>query len=321
MEPTRPTLAFVPVHTYAALVDELVERGHARAAVLASAGLAADALAQHGGHLALAQLDALVTRACALVPAHELGLAVAARVSVMSHGSLGVAALSAATIHAAIGVVAEHFALVSPLVEPELDVREGGLVLRMRTRWTSSPELERYHVALGTGLFAHLPRLLCPGAVQQIDVDGPELRIPSAIAELRSTLADVRVHADALRQCRARLDARPDPTEMAATVRRVLIASGAPFPDLDAIAKRLATSSRSLRRRLREEGTSFRVLLDDVRSTIADAWLDDPRRSITEIGFDLGYTDAANFARAYRRANGVSPSAARRQRLGLEATA
>jgi AraC-like DNA-binding protein len=58
-----------------------------------------------------------------------------------------------------------------------------------------------------------------------------------------------------------------------------------------------------------------------VRSSLADAWLEDPRRSITEIGLDLGYTDAANFARAYRRTNGQSPSAARRQRLGSSACA
>ena len=97
--------------------------------------------------------------------------------------------------------------------------------------------------------------------------------------------------------------------------------NGPPFLDLAGTAKRLATSSRSLRRRLRDEGTSFRSLLDEVRSSLADEWLEDPRRSITEIGLDLGYTDAANFARAYRRTKGVSPSAARRQRLGMAASA
>jgi AraC-like DNA-binding protein len=323
MEATQPTLAFLPVHPYARLLDVLAERAHARGTVLAAAGLDVEAFARHGGYLSLQQMEALVTCACACEPDRDLGLEVGARVSLMSHGALGVAVLSAATIGEAIAVLAKHFALVSPLFEANVRVEDDIVVVALRGRYPLSAALERYHAAFCASLFAHIPGLLAPGSQSsepELDLARLELRIPTTLAARALPLADAYAHGDALRRCRASLDARPDPTDAAATVRRVLVASGAPFPDLDRIAKRLATSGRSLRRRLREEGTSFRSLLDEVRSSLADAWLEDPRRSITEIGLDLGYTDAANFARAYRRANGVSPSTARRQRLGLAAS-
>ncbi len=314
MEP-RPTGAFLPAYLYAPLFDVLEERGHERAAVLAAAGVRADAFDRNGGYLTLSQVEALVTRACALEPDRELGVDVGPRVSLMSHGWLSVAALSAPTIGDAIHVVAQHFSLVSPLFDVAVRTTEERITMRLACRWTLPADVERFHVAaLCASLRAHMPCLAVRALPSGVEID-------ATLAQLALPLADARVHRDAVGRCTALMAARPDPTETAANVRRVLIASGPPFLDLVGTAKRLATSSRSLRRRLREEGTSFRSLLDEVRSTIADEWLEDPRRTITEIGLDLGYTDAANFTRAYRRANGVSPSTARKQRLGLAASA
>jgi AraC-like DNA-binding protein len=344
---TRPTLAFLPMHPYARLLDFLAERGHPRAGVLASVGLGAAAFEQGDGYLSMQAMQDLVVGACALAPECALGLEVGMRMSPMSHGWLGVAALSAPTVGAAMRVMADHFDLVSPLFELGVRIADGCMAMRLTTRWALSREVECFHAAaFCASLHAQLP-LLFRGALPngiEIDVAQPrprtlprfvedlqvalafdrphyELRAPAELASVPFPLADARVHRDALAQCRMRLDARPDPMRTASMVRRVLVASGPPFPDLVVTAKRLATSTRSLRRRLQEEGTSFRALLDEVRSSFADAWLCDPNRSITAIGLDLGYTDAANFTRAYRRTNGRSPSAARRERLGLAQSA
>lgn len=341
MEPTQPTLAFIAARHYARLLDVLVERGHSREAVLASVGLGHASFGRDAGYLSLGQMEALVKRACALEPGCDLGLEVGARISLMSHGSLSVAALSAATLGDALAVVAEYFALACPLFTLTVTTENGTTALRLEPRWALAPEVERYHTAaICASLRAHVPGLLFGGSLPaNLEIDAPhprparvpawvdelgiafgrahhELRGPSALLAVRLPLADPRVHRAAVLKCKMRLEARPSPSQTAATVRRVLMGSGPPFLDLVGTAKRLATSSRSLRRRLRDEGTSFRSLLDEVKSTIADQWLEDPRRSITEIGLDLGYTDAANFARAYRRTNGVSPSVARKQRLG-----
>jgi AraC-like DNA-binding protein len=66
---------------------------------------------------------------------------------------------------------------------------------------------------------------------------------------------------------------------------------------------------RTLERRLREEGTTFRELLDDVRHQVAIHLLEKTRLPMTEIADALGFADPAVFSRAFRRWQGVSPSA------------
>jgi AraC-like DNA-binding protein len=63
-----------------------------------------------------------------------------------------------------------------------------------------------------------------------------------------------------------------------------------------------------LHRRLLDEGTSYRQLLEEVRHTLAIEHLKAGRFSFEEIAFVLGYTDLANFRRAFRRWEKQSPS-------------
>lgn len=75
---------------------------------------------------------------------------------------------------------------------------------------------------------------------------------------------------------------------------------------------------RTLHRRLIDEGTSFRELLEEVRHTLAVEHLKSGRFSIEEIAYTLGYSDLANFRRAFKRWEDVPPSESR-ARLEAEA--
>ena len=70
-------------------------------------------------------------------------------------------------------------------------------------------------------------------------------------------------------------------------------------------------SVRTLQRRLTEAGVSYSQLVNTTRVDIAARWLQTGELSITEIATMLGYTDASNFTRAFRRQTGVSPQAFR----------
>jgi AraC-like DNA-binding protein len=90
-------------------------------------------------------------------------------------------------------------------------------------------------------------------------------------------------------------------------VRRELLAVPGEFPPLAEVARRLHVSERGLRRRLTAEKTSYRMILDQVRETLARAYLRDTRLQIEEIAERLGYSDAANFTHAFRRWTGSAP--------------
>ena len=81
----------------------------------------------------------------------------------------------------------------------------------------------------------------------------------------------------------------------------------------ESIARALAVSPRTMSRRLAEEGTSFRHLLDDVRRDFACALLQDRSSNIGDVAFFLQYSEPAAFHRAFRRWTGQTP---RQFRLG-----
>lgn len=86
-------------------------------------------------------------------------------------------------------------------------------------------------------------------------------------------------------------------------------------PHQEVIANGLHMSSRSLQRKLKNETTSFRALLDDVRKDLAQNYLSNSARPIIDIAFQLGFQDPSNFTRAFKRWFDMSPSAFRRQPL------
>ena len=73
---------------------------------------------------------------------------------------------------------------------------------------------------------------------------------------------------------------------------------------------------RTLHRRLVDEGTSFRVILEDLRHRLAVDQLTNGTASIEEIAYILGYSDPANFRRAVRRWTGRPPSRIRQDARG-----
>ena len=86
---------------------------------------------------------------------------------------------------------------------------------------------------------------------------------------------------------------------------RSYLRDGAPSLELAADIANLST--RTLQRRLADEGLSYRDLLDEVRDETAIDLLQDTDNTITDIANLLGYSDPSHFARAFRRMAGVSP--------------
>jgi AraC-like DNA-binding protein len=82
-------------------------------------------------------------------------------------------------------------------------------------------------------------------------------------------------------------------------------------PPLSEIARAMAMSDRNLQRALRNDGTSFQKVLDQVRRDLAISHLADPKTSAGQVGFLLGFSEPSAFHRAFRRWTGKAPSAYR----------
>jgi len=104
----------------------------------------------------------------------------------------------------------------------------------------------------------------------------------------------------------------PTSASLSARVRRMLVEDlGQTTLTADSVAKTLAMSRRTVTRRLGEEGTSFRAILDDVRAELSRALLQDRSLSIADVAFFLQYSEPAAFHRSFRRWTGQTPQSYR----------
>ena len=100
---------------------------------------------------------------------------------------------------------------------------------------------------------------------------------------------------------------RPPEISLLDRVRRELRAAlGNDDAQLEAVAKRLGTTGRSLQRRLRDEGTSFQAVREAMRRELADRYLGEGL-SFSEISFLLGFSEPSAFFRAFKRWTGLTP--------------
>jgi len=77
---------------------------------------------------------------------------------------------------------------------------------------------------------------------------------------------------------------------------------------LDDIARMTELPKRTLQRRLKNQGTCFNDLLNQAKYSLAKDKLENSSATITEISFQLGYSDPAHFNHAFHRWAGMSPS-------------
>jgi len=120
---------------------------------------------------------------------------------------------------------------------------------------------------------------------------------------------------EVVRQLAERMLAELPATDTVTDRLRRMLARELPQGDPSAarVASALRMSQRTLCRRLEEEGTTYRELLDDLRRQLAMQYLARRDLSVSEVAFLLGFSQAAAFHRAFKRWTGRTPLEHRRQ--------
>lgn len=114
-------------------------------------------------------------------------------------------------------------------------------------------------------------------------------------------------YAVTLKMCDELLEDLESRKGAAGQVRRVLLANLGRSMSSDLVAVRLGITTRTLRRKLREEGLTFRQITDNLRTRLAEKYLRETDMTVEDIAAALSFSDAANFRHAFRRWKGQSP--------------
>ena len=100
-----------------------------------------------------------------------------------------------------------------------------------------------------------------------------------------------------------------------AEVQKAVASVASKGGSVEDVARALNMSVRTLQRKLVADGTTFKEVSDSVRGQLAAGYLNDPKVSIAEVAYMLGFSEQSSFNRAFRRWTGQAPGQWRRQRV------
>lgn len=147
------------------------------------------------------------------------------------------------------------------------------------------------------------------GCQPTFGADGDRLVFPAKIADMPLPTANpelVELMTARLEGELARLSQATSLSDEVTATVETLMPGGAPTGA--AVARRLGLTERTLRRRLKAEGTSFSDLLRSARMEACRLYIRSGRHSMAEIAQLLGYSEQSAFARAFRGWFGTSVS-------------
>ena len=312
------------------VVRKLEELGVSPADVLRLGGLPAGLFDQEKILVTTEELFALYRGLAEASRDPAIGLALGTEHRVERYDPVGIAAVSARSFRDALQRLARYKQLTCP---EELRVAERGDECRVQFRWLLAQETE--------------PPLLvdlCFAWVVGIARRGTAGLIKPRRLELRAE-AGKREMYEAHFGCPAKLDARQNTIVFAKadldrpflTHNAELFAMVAPQleaelaqalaskaigeqvkgilkrllagrrPGIEDVARELGTSSRTLQRRLTEEGVTFQQLMQEARRELARHYLQHSSLELNETAYLLGYEDAHSFFRAFHDWEGSSP--------------
>lgn len=150
-----------------------------------------------------------------------------------------------------------------------------------------------------------------PSAILYFDQPRHRLVFDAAALDLPVTTADAASHRTAFELCERQLIERAPGGLLVQRVARELFAADGGVRSSVQVARAVGMAERTLKRRLAEQRTSYSELLDRARHMRALELLGS-ELSIEEVAERLGYSDPANFTRAFRRWTGKSPRAVRK---------
>lgn len=302
--------------------------------LLGPLGLTADQLADPTSRVPIATVEALFDRARTLTGEPALGYHLGLQMRISAHGYLGFAAMAASTIREALELACRFAPTRTTAIDLRLEESADRACVVFDENCSFGKVQDIVIVALMVGLWrlgnsltgkdltgdaelafpepSYASRLagLLPGTLR-FSQPSHRLVFDRRILDLPITMSDPDALRLAREQCERELDRLGYQQSYVARVRAVLGAHERELPSLEETASQLGASARTIKRKLAEEGSSYSNLVEEVQAARALSLLKS-ELTVDEIANRLGYSDAANFTRAFRRWTGKTPSAFRK---------
>jgi AraC-like DNA-binding protein len=320
-----------------ALVDACDAMGLDTSALLAAAELSRAEVSDPDARIPVEKMTALWREAYEHARDPDLGLHAAEALPFGAYAVIDFMARTSVTIGTALERISHYFPLINSVVELPITVtgdrvrvdvvdRRGvGKLPRAYAEYVLAAIVLRTRIAVGVDFpleaveFAydvptdHREHERIFGCPVQFGAERTGIVLTRDVCERPVERGDSGLAAVLERHAQMLIAQLPQVPDAIASVRAMIqdqLKGG--DPSLNNVARKLGTSRRSLQRRLAEENLTYAEVLDEVRSTMARAYLGQPELSIAEVGYLLGFSEQSSFTRAFRRWTGASPIEFRR---------
>ncbi len=339
MIPTGSDDKVFPVVKLAAVVAALEAEGVAPSQALELVGLSHSDLISPATRVSLNQIMRCYRNAIRLAPDPSFAYRVGLRFHVSTYGMYGFAILSSTNFRQTMRFAERYHQLATPLAAISF-TEEGD-----RGEWTIAPlphpgvdaALYRFLVEQQFGIHASLHRDVMGSsfAPRELKVAYKETDASPGLSEIcgcaaafgqgenkfvfdaawldgAPRLGNDLTYLSVVNLCDQLMEEFQQRAGVVGEVREALLVNLARPTSFDAVAKHMRMSTRTLRRRLAAEETSFRALLDELRTQVAIKYLRDTDLNVEEIACALGFSEAANFRQAFHRWTKRAPNEFRR---------
>ena len=326
----------------AAIFDVLVDQGCPAGEILRDVNLTVDEVHSPKSRISLADLMMACKNAIRLSSDPHLPYRIGTSIHISAYGMYGFAILCCPDFRKAMAFAEMYHALAAPLATIEFAEKQGSAswIIEPNARAATDPQIYRFITEMQIGIHISLMRdVMGPAFVpDQINLTYPQaddFSLPadqigcplsfagrtnqiifrSAWLDHAANLGNRTTYPAVVALCDDLLTELKSRIGVAGEIRALLLRDITNAPNLAAIANLLEISDRSLRRQLQEQGISFRGLRDELRMQIALKYLRTTKLANEDIALALGFSDAANFRRAFRRWTDRSPSEIRGEQV------
>ena len=315
-----------------ALVAEMAEQRIAAEALLLGTGLLPQQLDDPQARITQQQKLTIFRNAKRLSSVPEVGLRAGARQRLSDFGVYGYALTSSRTFGDAVMLGMKHVRLAGPVLEKRFridgdtavfeahDRLELGDVLPLATEFWFASILKLANCVLEAPMPSR--RLLLPyprpghaaayermfGCPVSFGAEVMEWHFDAAVLRVPCPNANPITAGLCAQFCERMLESLPDETDLSRSIRTACLNSRGAFPNAEHMAARLGLSVRTLHRRLADEGQHYQRIIDDVRRSLPIEFLENTSLTVDEIAGRVGFSEASNFRKAFRKWTGHAPA-------------
>jgi AraC-like DNA-binding protein len=314
-----------------ALVTELRAQGQGADEVLTGTGLSLLQMQDPGTRISHRQKVAIFANMQRLMQHPDSGLRAGQRQRISDFGIFGYAILSSETFGQAVEFGIKHIRLLGPVFEKTFRVEDDegvfvvqgfcalGELMPLATEfWFASIKslvecvLEKPFPSVRLLLPYPAPAywkryeevFLCP---VEFDSGVMEWRFEASVLQEPCPNANPITSAMSMGFCQQLVASLPEESGLIESVRLACLSRTGRFPGIDAVAAMLNMSTRTLHRRLAEHQRSYQSVLDEVRCALAIEFLQQSDMPMDDLAGQVGFSEAANFRKAFKKWTGRAP--------------